>query len=836
MLKPTSTYRLQLRNGMTFARAGTLIDYWKNLGISHLYLSPICTATHGSTHGYDVADAMDIEPEIGGREGFKALATALKAAGIGIILDIVPNHMAASLENPWWHDVLEQGPASAFARYFDIDWRERLTLPVLGQTFEEALDAGEFRLVRDEATGAFGFGYYENVFPLNAEGGRLIRARMGHGGEGALADVSSHRDLLRQMHDVQHWVLLPWQEAASHLSYRRFFEVTGLVGLRVEDPEVYNAVHRLPLELVRSGLVQGLRIDHIDGLADPTGYLQRLRQDIGPDRFLVVEKILAENEKLPEIWPVAGTTGYEFIAALPHLFVKGDGLQVLDQAYRLLADAEGDFPTVLADAKAMMVERNFAGEVSRLTRLATEIGDSFSGDELADAIRAMLMTFPVYRTYGTDGGLSDQDLEIVSQVVAEAETKAASVFAVRFVAQMLRGEIGAPAALEFRSRFQQLTGPVMAKAMEDTSFYRHNRLIALNEVGGEPLVEPGGPKAFHALMQQRLAEQPHGLSATSTHDTKRGEDARARLYALSEAPQQWCLAVGRWREMNSRYRIEIAGELAPEPNIEWLIYQALLGAWPEGDAPDLGDLSERMVAYIEKAVREAKLRTDWSAQDADYEAAVTEYVKALLAPENRGFIEDFSRTIAPLLAAGRVNSLSQTLVKLTAPGIPDIYQGSEAVDCSLVDPDNRRVPDFDRLQGDLVAERPSGTALLAVEKQRIIASVLAYRLRHRDLFGEGSYFPLDVTGPRCDHVLAFARQKGAMFAITIVPRLLLGHVSAEGFFADEGFWLDTHVLLPPSLQAPITDVVTGERFAEGDRLALSELLGSRAVRLLVADT
>lgn len=802
MTIPTSTYRLQFRGDMTFGRATELVPYLKDLGISHVYASPIFTATEGSTHGYDVTDANEIDPVLGGQKGFGTFVAALQRAGLGLIVDIVPNHMAASLENSWWRDVLRRGSGSAYAGHFDIDWGRRLTLPQLGKPFEKALAAGEFKLDYDPRAAVLQLAYFDHRFPLSDESVHEILAQTGAEAR-QLQAFSTDAAGMKALIERQHWQLLYWKDAAGCLSYRRFFEVAGLVGMRVEDEKVFEETHRLIVELVRSGQVQGLRVDHIDGLADPKTYLGRLRQAVGADTFIVVEKILAADETLPADWPVSGTTGYEFISAMSDLFVAEDGLDKIGRAYRAIGKEHADVATGLRDAKLLMVERNFAGEMARLSALACSIFPDFSERDISTALRELLIAFPVYRTYGYRGFLSAEDETVLRRAFKQAQSRLPTAFALGAVASLLRGDIAADQASEFRTRFQQLSGPVMAKSVEDTLFYRYNRLIASNEVGADFATLPGGIISFHQFMRDRLRLQPHGLSATSTHDTKRGEDARARLYGLTQYPEIWSAGVERWRSMNSAFRTELADGPAPEPNVEWMLYQALAGACPaDFEKGDGSDLKDRFKAYALKAIREAKLRTDWMAEDPVYEKAVLNYVDGLFSPDNQDFLIDFERTLRPFVEVGHLNSLSQLLIKLTAPGIPDIYQGSEALDLSMVDPDNRRpvvYASVGKAPRD-IADEPGAASL----KRRIMRSVLRHRNDHPPLFLKGSYMPLDVIGARRGNIVAFARIHEEKIALTVVPRLV--DVNVRG----SDFWKDTVVVIPPKLDRQMHDLLTGK--------------------------
>ncbi|MGV1760035.1 malto-oligosyltrehalose synthase [Rhizobium sp. A22-96] len=819
---PTSTYRLQFRGDMTFRRATGLVAYLKDLGISHVYASPIFTATKGSTHGYDVTNANEIDPVLGGRKGFDAFVDALQQAGLGLIVDIVPNHMAASVENPWWRDVLQRGSKSAYACHFDIDWSRKLTLPQLGKPFEEALAAGEFEVLCEPDNGLVQLAYFDHRFPLSDESVWEVLAQTA--ADARLLQAFS-RDAVRMkaLLEAQHWQLLHWKDAADNLSYRRFFEVAGLVGMRVEDERVFEETHRLIIELVRSGQVQGLRVDHIDGLADPKTYLGRLRQATGPDIFIVVEKILGRGEALSVDWPISGTTGYEFICAISDLFVAEDGLHKIDMAYRPIGTEHAEFATGLRSAKLLMVERNFAGETARLTGLALSIFSDFSEADLSAALRELLVAFPVYRTYGYGGALSSEDEAVLCDAIKDAQSRLPHTSALSAVATLLRGDIAGALAFEFRTRFQQLSGPVMAKAVEDTLFYRYNCLIASNEVGGNPTAVPGGVAAFHHFMADRLQRQPQGLSATATHDTKRGEDARARLYGLTQHPEIWTAGVARWCSMNMGFRSELADGSAPEPNVEWMLYQALAGIWLEyaGEA-ERGDLRDRFKAYALKAIREAKLRTDWMDGDPVYEKAILNYIEQLLSPDNRVFMNDFGKTLQPFIDNGYLNSLSQLLIKLTAPGIPDIYQGNEGLDFSMVDPDNRRPV----VHGQADTPNKPWAASL---KRRIMRGVLRHRGDHPRLFCEGSYVPLEVTGARANNLVAFARILEGEIAVTIVPRL----VDAANF--GSGFWKDTAVIMPLKPDQQMHDLLTGNP-RPMSAIPVAQLFADHPVAFLVGST
>lgn len=816
MIPPLATYRLQFRQGMTFDRAARHLAYIKSLGVSHVYASPVFSATSGSTHGYDVTDPNVIDPVLGGRAGFDRFVARLKEEGLSLILDIVPNHMAASLENGWWRDVLEKGEESPFADYFDVDWSEPVTLPHLDRPFDQVVEEGRFTIEPGSGE-AWSLRYGDLHYPLSRQS--VVRLRLETGGEaGALAAQAASPARMEALHAAQHWRLIPWQEAATRLSYRRFFEIADLVGVRVEDPAVFAATHALILELVRRGDVQGLRIDHVDGLADPAGYLQGLRQAVGNETFIVVEKILAPNETLPADWPVSGTTGYEFAATAGDLLTSAAGLKRLDERYRATVSG-ADFESELVRAKTAMVTHNFAGEVERLVALAVALLPGHGEEALRGAIRALLVAFPVYRTYGVRGALSVQDYVVLDRATVRAEAFA-DPSAVKAFAGLLRA--GEPRAWLLRTRFQQLGGPVMAKAMEDTAFYRYNRLLAVNEVGGEPGRMPAGMEGFHAAMQTRRRTQPNGLSATTTHDTKRGEDARMRQHAISEWPDLWADHVARWRVVNGAFLAQGEGGPAPGPNVEWMLYQALLGVLPDPlNDEDVDALRERFTAYALKAVREAKEKTSWAAPDSAYEAAVERYAAAFFAEDNRYFLRDFRQSVRPFIAAGALNSLVLTLLKIAAPGIPDFYQGAEGGDFSLVDPDNRREVDY----GRLARHRDMQDADPASMKIALIRAGLGLRREKARLFSEGDYQPLAVTGPRAEHVVAFARRRESDIVVAIAPVLMARALSPGYLTAPETFWEDTRVALPQAFRTPLHDVVTGRVLdVAGGSVSLAGLL------------
>ncbi|HFZ8993456.1 TPA: malto-oligosyltrehalose synthase [Citrobacter freundii] len=838
---PSATYRIQFRNGMTFDRAADLVPYLKQLGISHLYASPIFTATTGSTHGYDITDPNEVDPAIGGREGFDRMVNALRQAGIGLILDIVPNHMATSLENLWWRDVIEHGQKSRYARYFDIDWSRPLTLPFLGDTFEAELARGAITLQADPVSGKPALVYYDNAWPLNPESWA--------GQEDKLLACNDEKTIAA-LHQAQSWRLMSWREAAKDLSWRRFFEVTGLVGVRVEDEAVFDDTHRLILELVHAGVVDGLRIDHIDGLADPLGYLQRLRQAAGPQCYITVEKILAKGESLPAEWPVSGTTGYEFIASLAEVLVDDDNIAGLQHIYDETTGGAADRQSELRDAKGLMVDRNFAGEFTTLLNLAETLARQndvgVERESIHHALRELLIAFPVYRTYGTPEGLTPADITLLHRVIGKVNMQEdpPDATALNMIIRILTGEVaeeGRDAAALFRTRFQQLTGPLMAKSVEDTLFFRQNMGLALNEVGADPAPRAFSLARFHQEMRIRLASQPDALLGTSTHDTKRGEDARARLYTLTEAPQQWAECLTRWRQMNQTHVRFLNDGTAPDAADTWMLYQALAGVWPATLSPEdssgLKALEERFLGFVEKALREAKQRTDWLDNNESYESVVLRYAQHMLSSDNTLFLRDFSTSLQPFVRAGLINSLSQTVIKLTAPGVPDIYQGSEGLNFSLVDPDNRLEPDFRQLAHYLESEDAAcffneehwRTGRL---KQHVTATLLRLRQQHSQLLQYGDWLALKVSGAREDKLIVYARVWNDEVMIVAVPRLTFDVTGENLTSSFAKLWLNTSVALPEELAGKTyRNLFTRQRARLSETLDLSTQTGCMMILL-----
>jgi (1->4)-alpha-D-glucan 1-alpha-D-glucosylmutase len=759
---PRATYRVQLHAGFTFDHARAIVPYLAELGISHLYTSPVLQAARGSTHGYDVVDHGRVSTELGGEFGFERLTDALRAHGMGLVLDIVPNHMAITEENRWWWDVLEHGRASHFAAYFDIEWgpSKAVVLPVLPDD-----DSGAVHLVADGDRVLVAVG--ERRFPL-AKGTQPPITE--------IAAINADTDQLDALMAAQHYRLASWQAGFDDLNYRRFFDVNGLIGLRVEDPDVFEATHRLILGWVEEGLVYGLRVDHPDGLRDPAAYLARLRA-AAPGAWIVVEKILSGDERLPADWPVDGTTGYRFANLATGLFVDPAGEEAMSAAWASVAEAGPGWDQIVAEARAEVLASSLGSDVNRLTDRFAAISD-VERVPLREALRAVAAHLPVYRTYLTASPrhVPVDDARLIARTVADATNARPDLDLQIFelLGRILRLEMDDPRAVELAMRFQQLTPAAMAKGVEDTAFYRHHRLVALNEVGGDPGQFGTDVAAFHRDMEAAVLESPAGMLALSTHDTKRSADLRARLALLSEDPGAWRDAVDQLSRASEAHR------LGPTMADAYLFFQTVIGAWPID--------ADRAVAYLIKASREAKLRTSWVAPDAGYEAALESFVRGSLIDER--FLEVVEHVVAPLVDAGHRAALGQLALQLTAPGVPDIYQGSELWELTLVDPDNRRPVDYDvrRRVLDDVPGMDAATAWArrddGMPKLWLIRHALDLRRRHEAAFS-GPYRPIVVEGAMAGCVVAFER---AEEVLTVVPRLVR-RVERLG-------WADTRLALP----------------------------------------
>ncbi len=817
---PSSTYRIQLNDHFTFRDLEGIIGYLHQLGVGAIYASPITTAFKGSSHGYDVTNPLILSPEIGTEKELEQLAATLKDFGMTWLQDIVPNHMAYDSNNPWLNDVLERGKGSQYHSFFDITDHpiellgDQLMAPFLGNTLTECLQKGELSLQFTEK--GFIIQYYDKEYPVApglypwictiVEGypaglipalDQLVQAAKNSPAAwtGAKSEwmlqVSTRKDfrsfissriafinerpaLLETLLQDQFYQLTAAHLAASRINYRRFFTVNSLICLRMEKEEVFTAYHERIHHWYNRGWIQGLRIDHIDGLTDPKGYLQRLRKLLGEDCYTIAEKILTGDELLPVNWGIAGTTGYDFLAFADQLLTDPTGGRSLLDFYKEKVIALPDYPDVVFERKYTFLRNYMAGELDNLMDKLT--GDTLftsarDNSRLKEALATLMASFPVYRAYPDDGPLAEADEEVFHAAFDRAREVRPGY---NPELNCLESFLKSPTA--FRSRLMQFTGPLAAKGIEDTTFYVYNPYIALNEVGNSPAKAGLSTDEFHQKMLYRQLSFPHTLNCTTTHDTKRGEDSRVRLSLLSSMPQEWINAVIRWRQLNSPLITDVNGRPAPSANDEYLIYQALLGGFPENFVVT-DSFRERFASYLTKALREAKTETNYDHPDEKYEQQCQNFVTALLKKDSL-FLHDFVPFAVTIIRQSYRYSLSLLLIKLTAPGIPDIYQGAELWETSFVDPDNRRPVDYTFRSGilqQIIAEEAKGPDAVpgflrahrekGVEKLFTIYRTLNYRKQHPHLFAGGQYIPLAVEGP----LLAYIRRSESDWALVIVP-------------------------------------------------------------------
>jgi (1->4)-alpha-D-glucan 1-alpha-D-glucosylmutase len=885
---PSSTYRLQFHPEFNFGEAERIIPYLAALGIGDVYASPSLTARPGSQHGYDVADPSRVSGELGGEAAFRSLCRSLSGRGMGLLLDIVPNHMAASVVNPWWADLLENGRQSKYADYFDIDWEpstgkgtlaHKILLPVLGQIYGLAIETGEISIVLGER--GFAVKYFELELPVSLrsyrhilgrcledaggesdESRRAIEEELDHHaavGDGVEDARNAVRTAIRALYsrsesfrtcldarlkeingtkgdpssfveldailEEQSYRLAYWRRAADEINYRRFFDIADLVGVRVEQEEVFEERHRLILRLVSEGLVTGLRIDHVDGLYDPEAYLRRLQNAAAPgwagdpkalDFYVVVEKILAADEKLPAEFATHGTSGYDYLNVLNNVFVDPSGLRKLDGFYRSFTGIGAEFETIAYERKRQVLDELFWGDVRRLgdQLIAIARDDRYARDvhsrQISRALVELTAWLSVYRTYTRSEAVRTEDREFVERAYQRARREPfLSRRAIEFVRRVLLLEPPSYAEgqkrewLEFVMRWQQFTGRVMAKGVEDTSFYVYNRLISMNEVGSEPHVDiRRATGEFHDYNRETAERWPHQLNATSTHDTKRSEDVRARINVLSEIPDRWARAVDRWRRTNARKKAVVHGSPVPDANEELLLYQTLIGIWPLERSAEK-HLPSRIENFVTKAVREAKVHSRWTRPDDEYERAYIAFAKLLVTRSRLGWFRDFERLQEYVAHFGALNALSQVVLKTMSPGVPDFYQGTEVWNFSLVDPDNRRDVDYARrlkMMQEIDRMRYPAKLLSTWRDGRIklyvTRKLLRLRQEHESLFREGSYAPVRAIGLRARNLVAFARADGEKTLLVVVPRFATELVSPPRFPMGRRVWRDTRLSLP----------------------------------------
>lgn len=957
---PVSTYRLQFNRTFTFKDATALVPYLHALGITDCYASSLLKAVPESMHGYDLADHGALNPELGSPEDFALFSEALKQHGMGLLIDVVPNHMGIGTpDNRWWWDVLENGPGSRYAAAFDIDWtplkrelEDKVLLPILGEQYGTVLENQEIRLQYEE--GGFLLSYYRQRLPLAPKSWAAILSfrltelveRLGSEHQDVLelqsiltalsqlparqerdperiaeryretgivrrrlaalmtdcAEVRDHVlanvetyngtkgesasfDRLDALLNQQSYRLASWRVASEEINYRRFFDVNELAAIRTEEEYVFKESHRLIFRLLKQGIATGLRIDHVDGLYDPEHYLQQLqswaaaelpreREGDVPSLFVLVEKILGEGEELPRSWPVAGTTGYDFLNLVNGLFVRSDQERPMEALYARFTEERRSYRDLVYQSKKLIMRASMSSELNVLGHQLNRLSErdrhyrDFTLNSLTHAVREIIACFPVYRSYVTKDRATPLDRDHAYIVLAVARAKRRNpelngqIF--DFVRDLLLGKLDPSTGLtkedqiRFVTKFQQTTGPVMAKGVEDTAFYVYTRLISLNEVGGDPARFGSSVEAFHQAIRDRRAGWPYSLSATSTHDTKRGEDVRARINVLSECRERWSKAITRWARLNRRNRTEVEEAPAPDRNDEYLLYQTLIGAWPlmSMDEVRYEEFVTRIERYMIKAVREAKRHTSWINPHPAYEAALSRFIRAILSSRVANpFLDDFLPFQSMVARYGMYNGLSQLLVKLAAPGVPDCYQGAELWELNLVDPDNRQpvdytlrsrmLEDFDRAAKEGASERiPMLRGLVeSWQDGRLKLFVLQAALRHRracpELYLDGDYVALDCEGPRRGHLCAFARLHRDQAVVAVAPRLMAGLADAESDGLSDDLWRDNWVMVPSWKNGSVYEhLFTGERFEtcnRGERqvLPVGQLLKHSPVALLI---
>ena len=928
---PTATYRIQFHQGFNFISAQAIVDYLADLGISDLYASPIFKARAGSTHGYDVVDPTQLNPEIGTSEQFDNLVNALKQHQMGWLQDIVPNHMAYDSENQLLMDVLENGPDSESFNFFDIEWNHpypsfkgRVLAPFLGNFYGDCLENGEIQLAYSET--GLSICYHSLILPVRIESyasfithnlGQLTKTlgrkhpdfikllgtlyliksipteTKGRERDDQIAFVKGLLwELYIQNADVQAFFkanvnafngemgkpetfnsldtllseqfyrLAFWKVGAEEINYRRFFTVNELISVKVEELKVFNQTHRLIEQWVKAGSITGLRVDHIDGLYHPTEYLQRLRDQMG-DTYITVEKILELTEDMPHHWQTEGTSGYEVLNYINGLFCQPNNERQLRQIYTHFTDLDDTYEALVAEKKQLIIEKNLAGDVDNLAQLLQRIagqtrhGNDFTAYGLKRSLTAILALFPVYRTYIDCSTVSETDQATIQLALDQAEASVPLLLnELHYIKKLLLRQDEEQLTdeqkqerLHFVMKFQQLTGPLMAKGVEDTTLYIYNPLLSLNEVGGNPSHFGITVEQFHAFHQRRCDRWLHSMNATATHDTKRGEDARARLNVLSEIPSEWERQLNHWSELNQDKKQHVKGKLIPDSNDEYFLYQTLLGAFPNSE-DEFPEFVERIKAYVIKAVREAKVHTAWLRPDSTYEEGYQAFVEQILAnPDENEFLQAFRPFQARIAQYGMFNSLSQVLLRNAVPGVPDLYQGNELWDFSLVDPDNRRPVNYeqriawlqqirDRARTDILQliQELLNTPSDGKVKLFLTAQVLQARQQYLPLFQQGSYQPLSVSGKFADHVVAFARIHAGQVAIALVPRFLTRLIQPDALPLGEQVWQDTAVHLPAAMPTTWRNAITAQSLQADSLISVASAFQHFPVALFISPT
>ncbi|MGK7397480.1 MAG: malto-oligosyltrehalose synthase [Candidatus Cyclobacteriaceae bacterium M3_2C_046] len=913
MYIPSATYRIQLFNQFKFKDLEKIVDYLDDLGISTIYASPMLQSRQGSTHGYDSVNPEAIDPEIGTYQEFQQLGQQLKQRNMGWLQDVVPNHMAFSPLNPWLNDVIEKGRRSRFHTYFDINWdhpnpdlQHKLLVPFLGSSLEEILSKGELKLVFE--TRGFTLKYFDNEYPVSVESYHQLMVL----GKQFISEINASSDddmeiylglmdeineilqepvfpdnrweiLKKELHefylktlvfrglidkiiqrvnadkaqmkyllDAQHFKLAHWQTTEQEINFRRFFTINDLICLQIEDPIVFEHYHRFLKKMYDEGLIQGIRLDHIDGLFNPGQYLRTLREQFGDDLYLTVEKILEWEEHLPAFWPIQGTTGYGFLATLSHFFTDWRNQDNFDQIYHQWIGDEPDYHQLVMDKKHFMLTQRMGGELNNLMMLMEWLNlwpaeESFNQKRVKEALAVFLVAHPVYRIYSTRYPLSQKSLSILRRtldyaIVRKPDLKRELEFIFDlFTSTKADSQLALDNKMYFLMRCQQFTGPLEAKGVEDTTFYLFNRLISHNEVGDKPEIFGISHQEFHERMMERMALHPLSMNATATHDTKRGEDMRVRINVLSELPDEWKIQVNNWKEINKKF-IKHKEKAIPAPNDEYFIYQTLVGAFPVDGKIDQ-TFSTRIKDYMIKVVREGKINSNWSDPNQIYEFGICDFIDRILEP-NHDFLNAAQPFIQMVTQFGIIYSMAQTLMKVTCPGVPDVYQGCELWDLSLVDPDNRRPVDYELRKKMLEAlkqqEFISFENLMDQKESGLVKFYTLYkslqaRRKHNDIFNQGKYIPLRFGGKHNWHAVGYIRQYRDQWMMVIIPRHLVLLINPGDFPLAE-VWEDTYAILPAQGPNHWENIFTGEKTKNGDKFEIGEVLSRFPIALLYGQT
>lgn len=867
--KPVATYRVQLNRNFNFNHLKELVPYLAKLGISHIYASPIFQAKQGSTHGYDVLDPNKISEDLGGRAAFEESIKEAAAYGLEWLQDIVPNHVAYSTENHMITDIMQKGSGSKYHNFFDVDWnhparrlKDKILAPFLATSYEEALKKGDIKLAYQEDHG-FIIKYKNLKFPVKTEFSQDILREINKTTQLSYTQIDGYTK--RQVEKLynnpinldnllakQVYALDQWTVALKEINYRRFFDILDLICLHTEAINVFEDTHQLVFGLLSQGNVSGVRIDHIDGLHNPEQYIERLRQK-APEAYIVVEKILTGEEQLPHNWHVHGTTGYDFLNYLIGVFIDKNNEKKIDKFYRQFSRNKEDFKDLLYDCKKLVIEQSFSGDIDNLTRLMLQVlrkkpyGKGLPAVKIREALVELFATFPVYRTYISENNTGTKAQGYFRRALLQATQQKEGLYAeLEAIEKLLEESKDDPEALQIIMRLQQFTGAVMAKGFEDTVLYRYNRLLSLNDVGSNPAKFGTTPEELHAFNHIRQNKWPLTLNASSTHDTKHGEDARARLNVLSEIPAEFGEHLERWSQLNDRLKKKVQGDIAPDYNEEYYIYQTLIGSLPFSKQ-ELPDFIERLKTHITKALREAKVHSDWVAPQTTYEEAVIAFTVQLFNPENsRSYLEDFLPFQEKVSTYGVVNSLAQTLLKITSPGVPDFYQGSELWNLNMVDPDSRRPVNFKKCQqilkevtktGSITGQKLLNSPQDGMVKLYLIYNALQARQKNKILYIEGEYIPLKIEGPNKNHIVAFCRKKTDTYSVTVVPRLLASLTNGQVDKLDEIHWEDTYIRLPPNVPKRWQNIFEQQHYIEasgGCQLRASELFDAFPVALLLS--